>query len=373
MSQPPPPSGSVEEHEARFRKELTHCINCQVRDSGEWVWIHGSKIYIEELFDWLEVSESMRDDIVDRVDCPWCGSPLERTMDVGIRHDFERAHDERLNEARDRYEDELWDFVHHLEAYPFLGASHELGQRIAEMIDEFPTLSVEDHLWHRARAIRSGREFGPEDLLPPNPDEVDIPAGRYHHPGQPQWYLASEPAAAVAEVTTAGEQMAWVQDFRVRQLDNVLDLRSWTPHDRRAFDEYEDLSEFPLIAIALVFSDTLTQRSDDESGQQHSEHYPSRYVADLARLRGNNGILFRSARHLDENLVIFDPAFECGPVGEPEIVELSPMEVHRRDKGYTHDGFPVLTPGGSLPLRPGRGEGNANDDRTDEAPDAPPR
>lgn len=73
-------------------------------------------------------------------------------------------------------------------------------------------------------------------------------------------------------------------------------------------------------------------------------HFPSRFVADAARIKGYDAILFRSARHLDENMVNFDPTYECSPVGNPEIVELSETAMERRDKGYTHRGSPVLTP-----------------------------
>lgn len=263
--QNPSSMDSLEEYEARFREEMRNCPTCQIYDGGEIVWVHGNRVFIEYLFDWLEIPEEARDELVERVDCPFCGAGLSRRMDVGIRFDFERAHDRRLEEAWDRYEDRLWDFVHHLEEYPFLGASHEVGRQIYEEVDDFPTTVIENQVWHRARSVRSGQKFSSQDLVPPDPDNVQIPAGRYNHPGRAQWYLASEPEAAVAEVTGKNEQIAWVQDFRIGRLENILDLRSWTPRDRRAFDEKGELKEFPLIAIALVFSDTLTQRSDTES------------------------------------------------------------------------------------------------------------
>jgi hypothetical protein len=307
-------------------EEIRYCPYCQPYDSGEIVWILGRQIELEELFDWLEVPEEQRDVISERLSCPNCGADLDRTMDVGIRFEFEREYDKKLEEALSAFEDGLWEFADYLENLPFLGASHEMGKRILEEMERFRRVTLEDVTWYRARRMVDGRILSVEELFPPDPDEVDIPGGRYNHPGKSHWYLASGSDASVAEVTISDELMAWVQGFHIGILENILDLRSWTAEDLAA----EELDRIPLVAFALVFSDVLQGRKERD---RHSDsvYYPSRFVADAARERGFSGILFRSVRHLEENLIIFDPRFPCAPIGAPELTTITVHEARIRD------------------------------------------
>lgn len=76
------------------------------------------------------------------------------------------------------------------------------------------------------------------------------------------------------------------------------------------------------------------------------QYFVPRYIADCAREKGFNGILFKSVRHWSSNLVLFnyDPMIVV-PEGDPEIVAF--QESKRSDWKYR------TAPGGTgTPMHP---------------------
>jgi len=186
------------------------------------------------------------------------------------------------------------------------------------------------------------------DLQPPNPERDEIPEGRFNHFGQACWYLSNEAEAAAAEVTSSEERLAWVQGWKVEHARNVLDLRAWYADDDRAFDQEGRPLAFPLLAIALIFGDHLSETSERKCALR-PEYLVPRFVADAARHAGYSGILFKSVRSLGENLILFDGQAALIPVGEPKLTQLDEPTVGIRDGLFMHQGFPVFDVGTTDP------------------------
>ncbi len=109
----------------------------------------------------------------------------------------------------------------------------------------------------------------PDDFLPPDPEKIPIPEGRYNHAGQAYWYLANSDCGAAAEVTGQGERLAWIQRFQIDELADVLDVRAWSAGER--FESAEDEGkpkESSLLAVGLIFSDVLTERPEKDAARK---------------------------------------------------------------------------------------------------------
>jgi hypothetical protein len=302
----------------------------------------GKQTNLENLFDEYRVPEKIRDDVADRLVCLGCGAQLSRWADVGVKHDFEEAHDRRINEARKHYERSLLEFQAYLRDYPYLGASHPVGRKILREIGSFPSQALIGPTWFRARQVVSGRRVTTANMFPPDPSRVSIPAGRYNHAGQAYWYLASTPEAAAAEAAGPSEELAWVQSFEIEATVKVLDVRAWEAEDDRFWDEEGNPREVPLSAVALIFTDQLVEWVAREAPQKAAYHVP-RFVADAARKAGFEGILFRSPRHFDDNLVLFDRSLRLRPVRKPKLVTIPGHLIRIQEGGlFFIGGFPML-------------------------------
>jgi RES domain len=245
---------------------------------------------------------------------------------VGIAHPYEIEHEERVRRGERLYGKRLSEFSRHIQDYPYLGSAHPVGRKILRDMPRFPRMPVSESSWFRARRVKNARRYSLHDLRPPNPNDVRIPDGRFNHSSKAHWYLASDSQAAIMEVIAESDAFAWVQEWRIERLENVLDLRAWDADGVRGFvDGSEGPTDAPLLAIALIFSDHLTSPVQERTRQP--EYIVPRFVADAARQAGYSGILFSSAKHIFNNLVIFDPETPLIAVGEPKLMETS------RDRG----------------------------------------
>jgi hypothetical protein len=179
-------------------------------------------------------------------------------------------------------------------------------------------------------------------MFPPDPIRVWIPEGRYNHAGQAYWYLASTEEAAAAEAAGPSEELAWVQSFEIEATVKVLDVRAWEAEDDRFWDAEGNPREVPLSAVALIFTDQLVEWVAREATQKAAYHVP-RFVADAARKAGFEGILFRSPRHFDENLVLFDRNLRLRPLRKPKLVTIPDHLIRIQERGlFFIGGFPML-------------------------------
>jgi len=308
------------------------CYNCQPYEEGEPVWVLGDRMTVDELLDELDIPSKSREQIIQDLSCPSCGTKLFASDDIGILSKEEREFFKKMEIIKNKYDPKLIEFYNFLEQYPYLGVAHSLGKKIYNSIGNFEKINLESEIWFRARRITDGKNKKLKDFLPPDPKAQTIDEGRYNHFGQSHFYLASTEEAALLEVIENGEKNCWTQKFEV-SVNNVLDLR--------------DISEpirpnLPLIAYGLIFSGTL-EKQIKKSECWKPEYFIPRFIADCAKNQGLNGIIFHSEKHMDDNLVIFDISLtKIKPIGKPKIscYKKITFEEIRREVYHNNDELP---------------------------------
>ncbi|KAF0106473.1 MAG: hypothetical protein FD146_2564 [Anaerolineaceae bacterium] len=299
----------------KLQDEIQYCVTCQPYDGGDVVWVLGEQNDLESLFDEYEIPDDIRDEIANKLHCPSCGRQFERFDDYGAKTEYEKQVDQKRDEWFAKYSDELNDFVHFIEQYPYLGAKHGLGEKIINLLPEFPKTNIENDNWYRARKISDGHKFARKDMTAPNPEQVQIGEGRFNHYGQSHFYLAKTDIGAAKELLAmTDEKIVWMQNLIVRKVTSILDVR---------VGFHSPDPDAPLIATGLIyFSDALNQIVERNKFWK-PEYFVPRFIADAAKLAGFEGILYTSNHHYFDNLVIFDTSkIECEFVDDPFIFTL---------------------------------------------------
>ncbi len=326
---------------AAIQREIISCPNEQSYDEGDVIWISGSCTDLSDLLMDFEVPEELQDEVVARLRCPSCDSPLETWQEVGTKYAFEQQHEATVERALRKHGEKLFEFYGFLHKFPMLGATHPFGKKILRELRKSPRISLNKPHWFRAR-VNKEHGFDPAPV-------AKVSDQRYNSSGQPRWYFADNAEAAVAEV--APEGTAWVQRFDVGHLDGLLDLRSWRADDDRVLDQEGDYHPpHGLLVVSLIYGDLLTQRPclDDEDRQWKPEYLVSRFVAEAASASGFAGILCGSVRYPGENLVVFDPNWCPKKLGEPVSVTLVESAMNLREGFFWNQGEAFTIP--DLPI-----------------------
>ena len=296
-------------------------MNCQPWEGGP-VWVIGQQTELDEVLDDCGVpqDEDLRGRVLADVDCPGCGDNLSGHHEVGVKFDFEIAHEHAVERAIEEFGDQLSEFAAFLEEYPMLGAAHSVGHLILDGIGSFPRTRLDKSTWYRARRIEHGRKLGVDDMRLPDPRFVRLP-GRFNHLGQAHWYLADSEFTAAAEVVEEDESLVWMQKWIVEHLEPILDLVVFGPDDPNPVRDSR-VEELPLLATAMIFGDHLRQDAD-RAATWKPEYFIPIYVADAAKRAGFKAIRFTSTRaYSDPNLVVFDSDAPVEHDGEPYTFKL---------------------------------------------------
>ena len=216
----------LEEYRERLRATIVSCQTCQPWEGGP-VWVVGKRSDLGEVLDSCGIPEDevLREEILGGLDCPGCSDNLDAHHEVGVKFDFESAHERAVDRAKEEFGGQLRDFAGFLEKYPMLGADHHVGRLILDEIKSFPRTRrrrLKKSTWYRARRVTDGRELQTTDLGPPPPNAVSSP-GRFNHLGQVHWYLAYSDVTAAMEVVKEDEVIVWMQKWVVKGLERVLD------------------------------------------------------------------------------------------------------------------------------------------------------
>ncbi len=339
----PTRSTRIERLAAEVQSRIVSCPNEQTSEDGDTIWIFGCPTPLRDLLENADVPEDMEDEVIAELVCPKCNSPLETWQDVGTQYSFELHHEGMLANAAGRFYESLIQFREFLKTYPSLGGTHPVGKKILREVEMFPKSALPERTWFRARPTKAMADASPDQMMPPNPLKHRIMGGRFNHAEQSHWYLTSSPDSAVSEITSKEECSAWVQEFRVPPLAEILDLRAYCAEDERALDEHGEPREYPLLAVALIFGELL-YHAQERGAEFHPEYLVPRFVADAAKHKGYAGICHRSPRHYGENLVVFDPSSVFAQVGMPRVVTLSEDALKQRERLYFDSGFPCSVP-----------------------------
>ena len=310
-----------EEWAERVQPHIAYCIYCQPYEGGEEVWVFGIRSALDDLMEEIGVPEADRDDVAELLHCQFCGrDTFERWEDYGEKPREEIEADRRWATWRDKFEPRVEDFAAHLQRFPYLGLNHPIGRKIASTIRDFPKTDLEARTWCRARRPDGARVFGPADLNPPSPRDARA-EGRFNHYGQSVFYLAESEQAALRETldADAGEGFAWVQQFDLPVLQDILDLR--------ASFFAAGASDLPVLALGLINSH-LPQLVPEKDSAWKPEYFVPRFIADCARAQSFRGIIFNSQKHYEANLVVFRwDDLAITPAGEPRLVLVKKLPV----------------------------------------------
>ncbi len=125
-------------------------------------------------------------------------------------------------------------------------------------------------------------------------------------------YVSSNVETAVAEQFDRPDKekdgLCGIQAFEITSLDRVLDLRG--------------ASSPSLLYAALVY-DRFLDKPVDHGSSWKPEYLVPRFVADVARRKGFDGIAYRTSKIFSatgSNLVVFSPSpRNCRARGEPSL------------------------------------------------------
>ena len=308
---------SAEEYVGLVQSQIRSCSYCQPYEGGV-IWVLGDQTGLDTLLDENDVPETLREEVAQRLRCPGCGNEgFERYDDIGV-HTAEELEDERRwNEWYAKWQPQLDDFADYLRKYPYLGAKHRMGRKILRSIGEFPLSTISSQIWWRARKPLESKAMSVDDMIAPPPSAAKS-EGRFNHYGQVVLYLASSPTGALAEVLNrnAGECLAWIQEFTLTDVTEIIDL---TAPELWKFDDRS------LLTVGLEHN--LRQWRPDPESPWKPEYFVPRFIADSAREAGRSGIMFESHKHYDKNLVLFNAAHPgVKAQGQPKLLVVSSSE-----------------------------------------------
>jgi len=300
----------IEEYRELIQPHIAYCTTCQPYDGGDVVWIFGNRTDLEELFDEYEIPDNLREELVVNLHCQNCGRELCRYDDIGIKTQIELEADRRWDDWHQNYDWKIDEFGDFLEKYPYLGLNHEIGEKLHSTISNFPKTDIKEEIWWRARKPMDGKRLSIEDMYPPRFPEAE---GRFNHYGQSVFYLASTAEAAMIEILDKGECLAWVQQFSIKEISNLLDLSNHVSAE-------EDV---PILALGLINVKLPSIVVPNKKSPWKPEYFIPRFIADCAKNQGFSGIIFNSPEHYERNLVLFKwDEHSILPINEPRTLEL---------------------------------------------------
>jgi hypothetical protein len=292
--------------------EIQSCEYCQENQDPDMGFVLGDSMEIQELLTQAGVDEDELASYLPLISCPNCGvggMDFSLNDEVGMPTSEELLHRDRWREWTRELRPRVTEFAAHLETYPYLGGAHDLGKEILDTLPKFSRVTLPASRWWRARQAHGARVFTLDDLQPPPPRQAAA-EGRFNHYGQAVFYLGATQRAALRETIDIHgvDRVAWLQEFSIGPIENVLDLR--------VKDWSEELKP-PLIAVGLT-SEYISATASTTAWKP--EYLVPRFIADGARYAGYRGIIFNSTKHTDENIVLFTwDDLAIAPTGNPTL------------------------------------------------------
>lgn len=259
--------------------------------------------YLEDLLIQVKMTKAERGRLATNVCCPHCEARLAQEDRV-VPYSHEELRDiRRWSLWVKRYAAQFQKFHEFLIDHPSLGGLHNTGQLLAKAVLKSPVKIVNRNTWYRGCRYIEGKQFCAADFFPSDRQR----AHRYNHAGQFALYLANTPEGSATELLQRkGEVRIWIAKLNVRKRLRALN----------ATIPILGMSEYlPLLLSGLVFTGALTMPVQD-SRCGAPQYVVPRYIADLVRRRGLEGILYTSSKEFPfkpdvfgTNLVIINSNF----------------------------------------------------------------
>ena len=281
----------------RIQADIHYCLNCQARDSGDWVWLSGERYDLEDLFDDHKINENLRDKISAHLNCPSCGSDLNRYDEIGLEEKYDKEIKKHLKEAKRKYAKRINKLSLNIKKYPTLSLTLPLGKSIYTEIKslKLPKCQV-DGKFFRARKISDSRIMSNDDFLAPpigKPEE-----GRFNHSGQSHFYISDDKETAIHESLGVDEpSLIWIHEFELKTISNILDL---------SYD-WDHLGPSTSTLLVALHDSSVLEQSNENNEKWKPDYYITRFIMDCAKKGGYSGIRYNSTKNsYGKNTVLFD-------------------------------------------------------------------
>lgn len=220
----------------------------------------------------------------------------------------------KLQEITDKIVPEIYEFYSYLEKYPYMGAQHEIGKKIIKEVQNAPQMDITDSFWYRGRPVTDSHIMTSKEMLPPDPEKVVIGEGRFNHYGQSHFYLSQSKKLCFQEICGSLKSICWIQEVYIRKASNIIDLSFYLDCD--------NINSVPLVFGGIMRSGAI-RRPVRKDKCWKPEYFVPRFIADVCKTHGINGILYNSAVDYGCNLVIFNlEQLDFCFAGIPEIFKL---------------------------------------------------
>jgi hypothetical protein len=281
----------------QIQEDIHYCLNCQARDSGDWIWILGERYDLEDLFDDYEIKESLRDKISEYLYCPNCGTDLNRYDEIGLEEKYDIEIKGHLKEAKKKYGKRISKLSQSIKKYPTLALTLPLGKSIYKEIKSLtlPRCKVEGDFF-RARKISDSRIMSNEDFLAPPIGKSE--EGRFNHSGQSHFYISDDKETAIYESLGVDEpSLIWIQKFELTTIDNVLDLSY----------NWDHLGPSTSTLLVALHDSSVLEQSNENKERWKPDYYITRFIMDCAKKSGYNGIRYNTTKNsIGKNTVLFE-------------------------------------------------------------------
>ena len=290
-------------------ERLTGCEYCNStydREDGE-TYFYAPHETFYDLLDDIGFSDEQKEVIYQNICCPNCGCDLDAYSEITVNEYYqeERFHKQFIEKIANSAETKIKDFYNYLIKYPYLGCKHTVGKQIIKGINALEKVDIINQSFYRARKPKDSKIFVNNDMLPPNPQVIPISEGRFNHYGQGHWYLGDSIDLCGAECSHKKNCILWFQKIQIQQVTNVLDLSK--DYIYNYFNpENTEVYSLPIVVAALLWSGVLSKEQLIK-GSWKPEYFITRFIADICKEKGINGILYPSSLYpAGRNLVIFD-------------------------------------------------------------------
>ncbi len=84
----------------KIQDQIHFCLNCQARDSGDWIWVMGERYELEQLFEDFDVKDETRDKVIAHgLYCNYCGTQLFRDDEIGLEDKYDKEINKHIKVA----------------------------------------------------------------------------------------------------------------------------------------------------------------------------------------------------------------------------------------------------------------------------------
>jgi hypothetical protein len=305
---------AIERYVKRVQKKIRYCDTCQPYDGGETVWIYGSATEMDDLLRDCNVPYEKWDEVMPGLHCPFCGNEnLDLSSTIGVKEAYEIKFEKEREDAIEKHYKAIVRFHTLLTRTPMLALKDRLGRTLRKEIREYSsTFSLKGNVY---RAKKNEGEKPRPLVSRMRPKRGYAEEGRFNHAGQPHLYLCFHEFHAESEVNydLSKREKVWVQKFNVvSPIDNILDITY----------DYDGSQSKSALLMALFYSNTLV-RTKRNKRRWKPDYLMTRFLMDVAKDAGFNGILYNSARHHGKNIVLFNQFEKIKAIKRPYLYEVT--------------------------------------------------